>query len=294
MDKILVVDDEQDILNLVKVILEGAGYQVITALNAGEAQMKAEAEVPDLIFLDVVMPGRSGFETCKFLKFQPSTAFIPVVMFTTLGRDVDKRYSEEAGADGHFMKPFSPQDLVDEAKKHVEMNRPHRFSKQSGIEYEQLRGEKVLLEFDPSAPYERFIRDMAFESLSHDEEVIIFTQKGSVVHQAFKGDEGIIFSDPNVREETLFLRARNLKEHVDKSLLMVYDNLTDMMIASDFKSTYAFMQGTLSGRVRYLPQSKVISVFLINPKAHDDKEVFSLRGLFSNHMSYGKDGVENL
>jgi len=62
------------------------------------------------------MPGKSGFEVCKILKSQQKTKLIPVVMFTVLGRDSDKRLSIDAGADGYFLKPFTPERLLTEAK----------------------------------------------------------------------------------------------------------------------------------------------------------------------------------
>ncbi len=65
--------------------------------------------MPDLILLDVVMPGKSGLEVCKILKVSSQDQHIPVVMFTALGRDVDRKLGAEAGADGHFIKPFTPE-----------------------------------------------------------------------------------------------------------------------------------------------------------------------------------------
>ncbi len=96
-DKILIVDDESDILDLAKVILEKNGFRVVNAYDGDEALVKAEAEMPDLVLLDVVMPGRSGLEICKILKTQVTTKHTPVVMFTVLGRDVDRKLGTEAG-----------------------------------------------------------------------------------------------------------------------------------------------------------------------------------------------------
>ena len=115
-DKILIVDDEPDTINLAKMILERKGYHVVSAFTGDEAIQKAESEMPDFIYLDMVMPGKSGLEVCKILKAQSKTKKIPLVMFTALGRDVDKKLSKEAGADGHFLKPFTAEDLIDEIK----------------------------------------------------------------------------------------------------------------------------------------------------------------------------------
>ena len=112
MDKILVTDDEPDILNLAKLNLEAAGFEVITATNAEETLSKADSELPDLILHDVVMPGMGGFEVCKILKEQSKTRLIPVVLFTALGRDVDRKMGSDAGADGFVTKPFTSEELA--------------------------------------------------------------------------------------------------------------------------------------------------------------------------------------
>ncbi len=119
VDTILVVDDEPGIRELTQMILENKGYHVITAENGVEALQKAERETPDLVLLDVVLPGISGVEVCRILKSQAKTRSIPLVMFTVLGRDVDQRLAEESGCDGYFLKPFTPEDLLDEVKKYL-------------------------------------------------------------------------------------------------------------------------------------------------------------------------------
>ncbi|MCW4032405.1 MAG: response regulator [Candidatus Bathyarchaeota archaeon] len=122
-DRILVADDEPDLLNAAKIMLEKGGYQVIEATNGDEALEKVNSEKPDLIILDVVMPGKTGTEVCKILKEDPQTSSIPILMYTVLGREADSKISEEVGADGHLIKPFSPEDLVATVKKHLELSR---------------------------------------------------------------------------------------------------------------------------------------------------------------------------
>ena len=122
-DRILVADDEPDLLNAAKIMLEKGGYQVIEAEDGDEALEKAYSEKPDLIILDVVMPGKTGTEVCRILKDDPQTSSIPILMYTVLGREADSRISEEAGADGHLIKPFTPEDLVNIVKKHLDLAR---------------------------------------------------------------------------------------------------------------------------------------------------------------------------
>jgi CheY-like chemotaxis protein len=110
-EKILVVDDEADVRNLTKMMLEGAGYEVVQAANGDEALAMVATEAPDLVLLDVVMPGKSGFEVCKALKASEKTKGIPVIVFTVLGREVDFRLSMESGADEFLSKPLKPEDM---------------------------------------------------------------------------------------------------------------------------------------------------------------------------------------
>ncbi len=117
--KILVVDDEPDILGLTKRILEEEGYHVITALSAMEGLEKAEAETPDLILLDIRMPKIDGIEACRILKKQSKTKSIPVVMFTALTQMNEMNAAKEAGSSGYIVKPFMPERLRSEVKKQI-------------------------------------------------------------------------------------------------------------------------------------------------------------------------------
>ncbi len=119
MAKILVVDDEPDILEVARIILEKKGYEVITAKDGNEALEKVSASKPDLIILDIIMPRKSGLEVCKILKSDPETASIPILMFTVLGRNRDREQGLKAGADDYLVKPFSAEELVNIIKKHL-------------------------------------------------------------------------------------------------------------------------------------------------------------------------------
>jgi len=121
--KVLVVDDEDDARNLAKMILEKNGFRVLIASDGDEALRKADAESPDLILLDIVMPGKDGVEVCRGLKSQVKTRNIPVVMFTVLGRDVDKSRAADAGCDGYLTRPFNVEDLLAEVKKRLKVTR---------------------------------------------------------------------------------------------------------------------------------------------------------------------------
>src|SRR5512143_379348 len=95
--KILVVDDEMHILRIVKYKLESAGYEVLTALDGAEALTIAREDGPSLIFLDIMMPGMSGYEVCKELKDDPKTKDIIIIMLTAKGQEADKIKGLEVG-----------------------------------------------------------------------------------------------------------------------------------------------------------------------------------------------------
>ena len=117
MSKILVVDDEEDVRNLLVLIFRDAGYEVITAENGQVAVDKARAEHPDLIFLDILMPVMDGFQACSILKRDPATrdAFIAFLTAKDLPKDWDRGLQSEA--DVYIAKPFNNERLLFVAKE---------------------------------------------------------------------------------------------------------------------------------------------------------------------------------
>lgn len=122
MKKILIVDDQPEVRELVSVTLEVGPYQIFTASNGTQALTLAQAEHPDLILLDVMMPGGGpdGFEVCRQLKSDQHTQDIYIVMLTSKGQDRDKEIGIEAGADDYFVKPFSPLELIEKVEDVLE------------------------------------------------------------------------------------------------------------------------------------------------------------------------------
>lgn len=110
--KILVVDDEVYILQILEFSLGAEGFEVITANNGELAVAKAVQTQPDLIVLDIMMPVLDGYETCRRLKRQGETKNIPVILLTAKGREADKRLGFEVGAADYIVKPFSPSRLI--------------------------------------------------------------------------------------------------------------------------------------------------------------------------------------
>jgi two-component system phosphate regulon response regulator PhoB len=110
--RILVVDDEPDILNLLEYNLKRAGFQAILAKDGPEAIEAARANRPDLVLLDIMLPDMEGTEVLRRLKSFEATASIPVIMLTAKGEEVDKIVGFELGAEDYITKPFSPRELI--------------------------------------------------------------------------------------------------------------------------------------------------------------------------------------
>lgn len=111
-EKILVVDDEEDILELLKFKLSQEGYRISCAASGEEALSRVRLEPPDLIVLDLMLPGIDGIEVTRELKNDPDTKDIPIVMLTAKGEEADIVTGLELGADDYITKPFSPRILL--------------------------------------------------------------------------------------------------------------------------------------------------------------------------------------
>jgi len=114
--KILIVEDEKDILQLVKLYLDKEGYRTVTASTGSEGLKQVRAEKPDLVVLDLMLPEIDGLEVCKRLRSAPETAMLPIIMLTAKAEESDTIIGLELGADDYVTKPFSPKTLVARVK----------------------------------------------------------------------------------------------------------------------------------------------------------------------------------
>ena len=112
--KILVADDEPNIVTALEFLLQKGGYQVRVARNGDEALKAIEADPPELVLLDVMMPVTSGYEVCKRIRERPQWAGIKVVMLSAKGRDAEVAKGMAMGADLYVTKPFSTRELMDQ------------------------------------------------------------------------------------------------------------------------------------------------------------------------------------
>jgi phosphate regulon transcriptional regulator PhoB len=137
--KILVVDDEADVNDMLVLNLRAAGFGVIAAEDGAAALAKARSELPALVILDLMLPGMSGLEVCKVLKSEAATRHIPIIMLTSKAEEVDKIVGLEIGADDYVTKPFSPRELI------LRINRSLRRGKEKAPGVEKISiGELVL------------------------------------------------------------------------------------------------------------------------------------------------------
>jgi len=110
--RILIVDDEKDLVSMIKMRLEASGYEALEAYDGQTALDKARQEKPDLIILDLMLPKMDGYMVCRMLKFDEKYKKIPIILFTARVQDSDKELGKEVGADAYITKPFEPNVLL--------------------------------------------------------------------------------------------------------------------------------------------------------------------------------------
>lgn len=185
---ILVVDDYPQNAELLRELLATRGYRIAAVQHAADAELEIRRNPPDLILLDVVMPGKSGYELCRELKADPSTRLIPIVMITGLTDRQDRLKGIEAGADDFLAKPISPEELFARVSSLLKL-------KEFTDELETA--ESVIctlgLSVESRDPYteghcERLARDASEmgRHLALDEESIVALRRGGYLHDLGK------------------------------------------------------------------------------------------------------------
>lgn len=123
MSKILVVDDAEHIVELIQFNLENEGHDVNVAYDGKEALSKLEQEMPDLILLDLMLPGIDGIEVCRRIRGNDKSKNIPIIMITAKGEEIDKVLGLEIGADDYITKPFGVRELLARVKAMLRRSR---------------------------------------------------------------------------------------------------------------------------------------------------------------------------
>ncbi|GGI10237.1 response regulator transcription factor [Gottfriedia solisilvae] len=171
-NKILVVDDEEHILTLIKFNLEQAGFQVVTAIDGDEALQKATDEKPELIVLDLMLPKKDGMEVCKELRLQRNTT--PILMVTAKDDEFDKVLGLELGADDYMTKPFSPREVVARVKAILRRSKITETPVETNNETDTLiiADLKILPEY-----YEAYFQGQILELTPKEFELLLYLTK---------------------------------------------------------------------------------------------------------------------
>jgi hypothetical protein len=186
---------------------------------------------------------------------------------------------------------------------------PNAFSEAIGLTHQQIVGKKIIYEFDPGSQYEKPIQDLAAEASANAEPTFIFTRMGSALHSSLKEQKAVKFfcltqkvSVPTeFSENEMLLPAKDtslmldvfdktLQAHSKGNINVVFDSLTDLVMIISFEKTYRFMRYT----IEMLGSQKTTVLFLLNQTAHDPKIMHDFRNLFSNQISFGKDGIQRI
>ncbi len=122
LKKILIVDDEADLVETVRFPLEMEGFNVLVSYNGEDALNQARKEKPDLIILDLMLPKLDGYKVCRLLKFDEKYKHIPILMLTAKIQEKDKILGMETGADEYITKPFEMDDLMEKVKAYLNKN----------------------------------------------------------------------------------------------------------------------------------------------------------------------------
>ena len=180
--RILVVEDEEPLLLLLRYNLEAAGYDVDTAVRGDEAEVKVREDLPDLVLLDWMLPGLSGIELCRRLRAKPESARLPVIMLTARGEEGERVRGLATGADDYIVKPFSVPELMARIASllrrasperiaailtagDIELDRERRRVARGGREIALGPTEFRLLEFLMQSPGRVFSREQLLDSV---------------------------------------------------------------------------------------------------------------------------------
>jgi len=120
MTKILVADDSPFVLEIVETVLKSEGFEVITASDGIEAWDKIQKERPDIVIVDIIMPGLNGYQICEKIKHDEELKSLPVLVLTTKAQDKDIELAQASGADLYMTKPFDPDELAAKVRKFFE------------------------------------------------------------------------------------------------------------------------------------------------------------------------------
>jgi 8-oxo-dGTP diphosphatase len=117
MSTVLIVDDSQTLRHMLSELLKDQGIEVMEATNGVEAKEKIQQRCPDLVITDLIMPQMNGYELCRWIKNEPQTQDLPVLVCTTKSEEFDRYWGMKQGADAYITKPFHPPELIQTVRR---------------------------------------------------------------------------------------------------------------------------------------------------------------------------------
>ncbi len=188
-DKILIIEDDRDIVGMLEYNLQEEGYETLKALNGEDGIALASKQQPNLIILDIMLPVIDGFEVCRILKNDDVTAHIPIIILSAKSQETDKVVGLELGADDYITKPFSPRELI--ARTRAVLRRRRQQQPRSRIERDDVvidgtrhkvtvKDKEIsltitefkLLEFMARRPGTVFSRDQILDAVSGEDTMV--------------------------------------------------------------------------------------------------------------------------
>jgi two-component system alkaline phosphatase synthesis response regulator PhoP len=208
--KVLVVEDDPDLRELLRYNLTQEGLAVEEAQDGAEAMERIRRRTPDLLLLDLMLPGMTGLELCRALRAEPATAALPILMVTAKGAEVDRVLGLEMGADDYVVKPFSPRELV--ARIKALLRRAHRVEAEGLEVYERGR---LRINF---ATYEVFVEDQRRElSLREFELLRFFVRHPMHVYSREQLLDLVWGRDTFVEPRTVDVHVRRLRQQIERN-----------------------------------------------------------------------------
>jgi len=199
-EKILVVDDEASIVEIVKFNLEKEGYRVVTAMDGYDALSAFQKESPDLIILDVMMPGMDGYAVCRKIR---ETSNVPIIMVTARAEEIDTVLGLEMGADEYVTKPFSVRELM--ARVRTALRRYQALTSRDD------KDQTILTAGDFALDTTRF-------TVSRGSEKIDLTQRETEIIKLLMSERGRIFSRSEILEKVWGYEALGDERTVDVTI----------------------------------------------------------------------------
>ena len=209
--KVLIVEDDADIRELIRYNLAQEGFAVEEAADGAQALERVRRRVPDLMVLDLMLPGMPGLEVCRQMRAGRDTAHLPILIVTAKGTEVDKILGLEMGADDYVVKPFSPRELVARVKALLRRANPLSEPDLGGGAYEKGR---LRMDF---GTYQVFVDSNKRELALREFELLrFFVQHPMRVYTREQLLDMVWGRDTFVEPRTVDVHVRRLRQHIER------------------------------------------------------------------------------